>query len=263
MRPARWGAPQGIRGEATVARAQNVARTLTTARASRIAVTALAVLAIAAPSPALAGRRVDLPIAKRTPGATNPAVTQANIAKTICVAGWTATVRPSSSYTTALKVQQLASGYAAYGHTATADYEEDHLISLELGGSPDSPKNLWPEPYFVSDGARVKDRIENRLHSLVCAGTLSLRAAQKAIARNWEAAYARYLGPVPPAGGSLLRTPSPVTASSSASATRAIVTSAARPAGATAQCKDGTWSFSHTHSGTCSRHGGVARWLTA
>lgn len=233
------------------------------ARVSRLGVAALATLTVAlatfaVPTPAHASRRVDLPIAKRTPGATNPAVTQATIGKTICVAGWTATVRPSSSYTTALKVQQLASGYAAYGHTATGDYEEDHLISLELGGSPDSPKNLWPEPYFVSDGARVKDRIENRLHSLVCAGTLSLRTAQKAIARNWETAYAKYLGPLPPAGGSLLRTPS---APASASATRSVVTSAAQPAGARAQCNDGTWSFSQTHSGKCSHHGGVARWI--
>ena len=34
----------------------------------------------------------------------------------------------------------------------------------------------------------------------------------------------------------------------------------AKPAGATAKCRDGTWSFSHTHRGTCSRHGGVAHW---
>jgi hypothetical protein len=34
------------------------------------------------------------------------------------------------------------------------------------------------------------------------------------------------------------------------------------PAGATAQCNDGTYSFSATRSGTCSHHGGVARWLT-
>ncbi|GAA1736491.1 G5 domain-containing protein [Aeromicrobium alkaliterrae] len=35
----------------------------------------------------------------------------------------------------------------------------------------------------------------------------------------------------------------------------------APPAGATAQCKDGTWSFSQSRSGTCSGHGGVSRWL--
>jgi hypothetical protein len=33
------------------------------------------------------------------------------------------------------------------------------------------------------------------------------------------------------------------------------------PAGATAQCVDGTYSFSQSHSGTCSHHGGVASWL--
>ena len=33
------------------------------------------------------------------------------------------------------------------------------------------------------------------------------------------------------------------------------------PAGATAQCRDGTYSFSQHRSGTCSHHGGVMRWL--
>lgn len=33
------------------------------------------------------------------------------------------------------------------------------------------------------------------------------------------------------------------------------------PAGATAQCSDGSYSFSQHHSGTCSHHGGVSNWL--
>src|SRR5690242_9165664 len=33
------------------------------------------------------------------------------------------------------------------------------------------------------------------------------------------------------------------------------------PQGATAQCRDGTYSFSRSRRGTCSHHGGVARWL--
>lgn len=33
------------------------------------------------------------------------------------------------------------------------------------------------------------------------------------------------------------------------------------PRGASAQCRDGSWSFSESHRGTCSWHGGVARWL--
>lgn len=154
--------------------------------------------AVAAPSappqPASAPAGVVLPDASRTPGATNPAVTQANIAQTICMTGYTATIRPPASYTTGLKRQQLASGYAYNGDTNTRDYEEDHLISLEIGGSPDSPQNLWPEPYAGSDGAKVKDKVENKLHALVCSSQLTLAAAQHAIATNWWAAYQTYGG---------------------------------------------------------------------
>jgi hypothetical protein len=35
----------------------------------------------------------------------------------------------------------------------------------------------------------------------------------------------------------------------------------AAPQGATAQCRDGSYSFSQSHRGTCSHHGGVAKWL--
>ena len=134
-----------------------------------------------------------LPNSVRTPGATNADVTQADIDSTICVRGWTATIRPPAAYTTGLKKQQLASGYTRGGDTATGDYEEDHLISLELGGSPTSTLNLWPEPYSSPDGARVKDQLENKLRALVCAGTLQLATAQHAIAINWWAAYETYI----------------------------------------------------------------------
>lgn len=62
--------------------------------------------------------------------------------------------------------------------------EIDHLISLELGGSND-PKNLWPQPYKPVPGAKEKDVLENKLHRLMCAGTISLSAAQKCIAKDW------------------------------------------------------------------------------
>jgi hypothetical protein len=94
-----------------------------------------------------------------------------------------------------LKEQQLATGYAYHGDTNTSDYEEDHLISLEIGGSPTSPLNLWPEPYNTPDGARVKDQIENKLNALVCDGSITLATAQHAIATNWYAAYLTYIGP--------------------------------------------------------------------
>src|SRR5438045_1060663 len=80
----------------------------------------------------------------RTPGVLNPDVTQATIDSTICLRGWTRTIRPPVDYTNALKEKQMR----AYGETGLmSDYQEDHLISLELGGDPTDPHNLWPEPY--------------------------------------------------------------------------------------------------------------------
>lgn len=141
-----------------------------------------------------------LPNASRTPGALNPAVSQATIHSTICVPGYTRTIRPPEQYTYDLKVQQLHTGYAVNGDTATRDYEEDHLIALEIGGNPTSVKNLWPEPWYNGAytpwNASVKDSLENRLHELVCSGQLPLKTAQVAMATNWEAAYKRYVGPL-------------------------------------------------------------------
>jgi hypothetical protein len=108
----------------------------------------------------------------RTPGVLNPDVTQATIGSTICVTGWTRTIRPSTEYTNALKRKQMR----AYRETgAESDYQEDHLISLELGGHPTDPRNLWPEPY--PRASRV-DTIENDLNRQVCDGSLTLAEAQ-------------------------------------------------------------------------------------
>jgi hypothetical protein len=116
---------------------------------------------------------VVLPSRTLTPGALNPAVTQATIRTTICVRGWTRTVRPPSSYTSALKEEQLRR-FGLRGPPSA--YQEDHLISLELGGHPTDPRNLWPEPY---PRASAVDQIENELNAKVCDGSLSLRAAQE------------------------------------------------------------------------------------
>jgi hypothetical protein len=126
-----------------------------------------------------------LPNHGRTPGAVNPLVSQANIAQTICVSGWTKTIRPPSAYTTRLKVAALASGCAYRGDTASGDYEEDHLICLELGGAPRAAANLWPEPDNSPEGAKVKDVVESKLHSLVCDHAITLATAQRAIATSW------------------------------------------------------------------------------
>jgi len=133
-----------------------------------------------------------LPNPSLTPGVINPDVTQANIRSTICIPGFTKTVRPKVSYTNKLKKEQI--GQYGYADKNMHDYEEDHLISLEIGGSPTSPQNLWPEPYAGSWGARTKDRIEDRLHKLVCTNQIPLEQAQIDIATNWVAAYQKYIG---------------------------------------------------------------------
>lgn len=192
-----------------------------------------------------------LPNAARTPGATNPEVTQATIGTTICVSGWTTTVRPPSSETTALKREQLSTGYAYDGDMSTSDYEEDHLISLEIGGSPDSPANLWPEPYAGTGGARVKDGIENKLHTLVCDGAMPLATAQNLIATNWWTAYETYvLGSAP--------APAPAAAAVPPAPAAPVAPAPAPSDGATALCRDGTYSYAVHHQGACSSHGGVA-----
>jgi len=108
-----------------------------------------------------------------TPGVLNAAVTQATIASTICRHGWTRTVRPPVSYTNALKQRGLRQ-YGLRGPPSA--YQEDHLISLELGGDPVDPRNLWPEPY--PRAAKV-DSVENQLNALVCDGKISLAEGQR------------------------------------------------------------------------------------
>jgi hypothetical protein len=119
--------------------------------------------------------------------ALNPAVTQATIATTICVSGWTATVRPPSSYTSSLKVQQLAAfGYADQN---PRDYEEDHRVPLELGGAPRDTSNLSPER---GASPNPKDSAENAARADVCAGRATLQQEQVAFVARWLAPYPGY-----------------------------------------------------------------------
>jgi hypothetical protein len=126
-----------------------------------------------------------------TPGVTNPAVTQANIQQTICAKNWVEKQRPPVEYTDKIKKQMLPAG------TSLPLYELDHLISIEIGGSPTDPKNLWPEPYQAKLGAHVKDRVEDALHRAVCAGKIQLRDAQNGIAHDWTQMYIKFVGPLP------------------------------------------------------------------
>jgi hypothetical protein len=140
-----------------------------------------------------AGEGAVLPIHALTPGAIDPAVTQANINRTICVVGYTKTVRPPVSYTNALKFKQLSGSYSRYGTTNMKLFEEDHLIPLAVGGSPTNPKNLWPEPWAGASGARMKDVLELKMHLMVCAHKITLTAAQKIFATDWYQGYVTYV----------------------------------------------------------------------
>jgi hypothetical protein len=129
---------------------------------------------------------LPLPDPSCTPGSYNSSVTQSTIHSTICVSGWTATVRPPTSYTNPLKVQGIAD--YGYSDTSLSDYEEDHLVPLELGGSPRDPGNLWPEPHYGTKTSYTKDGIETKLKDAVCAGTITLSSARNAIRSNWTTA---------------------------------------------------------------------------
>jgi len=108
-----------------------------------------------------------------TPGVLNPTVSQQTIRSTICTHGWTRTIRPPTSYTSDLKRRQLRQ-FSLRGPPSA--YQEDHLISLELGGHATDVRNLWPEPY---PRASTVDRMENDLRARVCDGSLSLSEAQR------------------------------------------------------------------------------------
>lgn len=126
-----------------------------------------------------------------TPGAVSPAVTQTNLASTICrKGGYTKGIRPSTSVTGKEKELNAAS-YGYTGRMGNAEY--DHLISLQLGGDPNDPRNLWvqpPDPGHKAGGGvnNKKDPVETRLHTAVCSGKVTLAAAQRAIVTDWTTA---------------------------------------------------------------------------
>ena len=101
----------------------------------------------------------------------------------VCTPGYSSGVR-SVTDSTKNKV------YAEYGITsrATGQYEVDHFVSLELGGSNDI-SNLFPEPASPKPGFHEKDKVENYLHDQVCSGAMTLQTAQIAIATNWLDVY--------------------------------------------------------------------------
>lgn len=124
-------------------------------------------------------------------GSVNPDITQSNLSKTLCNPLWsTKTIRPSTSITGRIKQQKMKE----LGYTDPTLYELDHLISLELGGAPADPNNLWPEKWnnIVNGqdlGAHTKDKVENYLHKQVCSNKITLKEAQREISTDWYGVY--------------------------------------------------------------------------
>lgn len=138
----------------------------------------------------------DVQDSSRTPGVADPAVTQSNIKNNICTSGYTASLRPDTRTTNAIKRKQLEEW--GYTDRNMKHYEEDHLISLQLGGAADDEGNLWPEHYAGKWGARIKDTLEGELRRRVCSKAsdpdhISLDDAQTAIKGDWKNAYQTYV----------------------------------------------------------------------
>lgn len=179
----------------------------------------------------LAGDTSIYPNPHRTPGKTDPTVTQSNIAKNICSKNWTTDfVRPANSITKKIKIESME----AYGFTDAANhYELDHLLSLQNGGCPDCIENLWPQAYGDSThpmtqdqrhawnrahpnettilaGSLEKDVVENHIHDEICFGipnarmsnyakkypptiAVTLERGQEILATDWFACYQKMM----------------------------------------------------------------------
>ena len=146
----------------------------------------LALIACLAPLTLAHGQPLE-PDGKLTPGVTRGGVTAADL----CPVAHTPALRnvPQSEKNAVYKE------YGIDPHGPGSPFEIDHLISLEIGGANDIG-NLWPQSYVSAPyNAHSKDALENKLHALVCAGTISLTDAQTAIRTDWIAAYQKYVAP--------------------------------------------------------------------
>jgi hypothetical protein len=111
----------------------------------------------------------------------------------ICAPGFrTSAIRKVSTATRHDVEAEYGLAPRSYGSTL----EIDHIVSLELGGSNDIA-NLYPEQANAQPGYHVKDKLENKLHDMVCDGQIKLRAVQQQIAANWQALHTKVFGVAP------------------------------------------------------------------
>lgn len=147
-------------------------------------------ICIALTFPTAQGRDLKiLPDPELTPGIVTPLDTKA-----VCSMKWDKDKR----FVTAAMKHQVFTSYGLIGNLDRSckgkrHFEVDHLVSRELGGA-DEIRNLWPQCYSGHWNAVLKDRVENRLHKEVCAGTITLEQAQDEIRSDYRVPYRRYFG---------------------------------------------------------------------
>ncbi len=153
----------------------------------------IALAILGAPVTHAPGYAVPLPT---VPGKANPNVSQANIGTTICVPLWTSKVRPPTSYTNKIKFALMDA--AGIPRSDATKFELDHELSIEDGGDPSSPLNLWLQPYrgkyCTKWCSQDKDMLETLLKRLVCKGTIPLSEAQRELQTDWVAAWLARIG---------------------------------------------------------------------
>lgn len=188
-----------------------------------------------------------LPDSACTPGDILPGATR----DAICTSGYARSVRNVS-------VQEKAAVYSAYGigHHSAGQYEVDHLISLELGGS-NTVANLWPEAASPQPGFHEKDEIENYLHDQICSGAISLADAQLLIATNWIGVYQHVNSgaPLPVPVGPVAHAPPTEVDAASDSTQMGDVSGSGQPIGRSPPAADGSCSSGYPVKGNVRRDG--------
>jgi hypothetical protein len=129
----------------------------------------------------------EIPDHELMPGYLNSDVTQANVMQTVCVAGWTNSIRPSRAYIAKLKLDQMRE-LGQLGHPS--EYHEDHVVPLCAGGHPTDRRNLWPQPLRSKWADKDKNDLEQSVCRMLCRGEITLQAAQAIfLAPDWRAEY--------------------------------------------------------------------------
>lgn len=133
-----------------------------------------------------------LPDEQRTPGSFDPAITQDNIATTICNPKFISARTPPPSWTAAMTRRMAA---VLFPDQNPDNLALDQLVPIALGGAPQDLRNLWLQSWAGEANGEKKNGLETLLNRMVCSGQLKLAAAQQAVAVNWIDTYRRAMTP--------------------------------------------------------------------